>query len=199
MSNLTNKQNAFIEYYLQCWNASEAARRAGYSDRTAGSQGQRLLKNVEIQARINERIEEIAMSANEVLLRLGSMARADMGDFMDIGPMAFHLDLDKAKELGLTHLIKKVKQRTTITTNKDGEESENHWIECELYDAQSALVQLGRHYGLFVDRQDITSGGEKVTTDETGYNRAVSTLADAIGKALSGKDNEPASDMDAAE
>lgn len=159
----TKKQRVFVEEYLQCWNAAEAARRAGYSERTAYSIGPRLLKKVEVSEAIQKRIAEKAMSADEVLLRLGDMARGDIGEFMDISSMGFNVSLETAKELGLTHLIKKVKQRTTITQKKDGDEEENHWIELELHDAQMALVHLGRVHKLFTDKIDIQQNEIKVT------------------------------------
>ena len=152
---MNKKQRVFVEEYLQCWNATEAALRAGYSERTARTQGSRLLTNVDISEEIEKRLKEKAMSADEVLTRLGDMARGDVGDFMDIESMSFHLSLEKAKELGLTHLIKKVKQRTTIRPKKGGDEEEEHWIEVELHDAQAALVHLGRHHKLFTDKQEI--------------------------------------------
>jgi phage terminase small subunit len=157
---LTKKQRVFIEEYLQCWNASEAARRAGYSERSARVTASKLLTKANIQAEISERISEKAMTADEILVRLGDMARGDLGDFMDIENMTFHLSLKKAKELGLTHLIKKVKQRTTIRQKKDGDEEEEHWIELELHDAKDALVHLGKHHKLFTDKFDLTSGGK---------------------------------------
>lgn len=166
---MNKKQRVFVEEYLQCWNATEAAKRAGYSERTARQQGSRLLSNVDISEEIKRRIDEMAMSADEVLIRLGDMARGDLGEFLDIGSMAFDLSLNKAKELGITHLIKKVKQRTTITQKKDGDEEENHWIELELYDAQAALDKLARVRGLYNDKLDITSAGKKIKvtlTDE---------------------------------
>ena len=46
---LNEKQKAFAEHYAACLNATEAAKRAGYSAKTAYSSGQRLLKNVEIK------------------------------------------------------------------------------------------------------------------------------------------------------
>ena len=44
----TEKQRRFCEEYLKNPNATEAAKSAGYSEKTAYSQGQRLLKNVEV-------------------------------------------------------------------------------------------------------------------------------------------------------
>ena len=164
----TKKQRVFVEEYLQCWNAAEAARRAGYSERTARTQGSKLLTKVDIQEEISKRIAEKAMSADEVLLRLGDMARGDIGEFMDISSIGFNVSLETAKELGLTHLIKKVKQRTTITQKKDGDEEENHWIELELHDAQAALVHLGRVHKLFTDKIDIRQDVIKVTLKNDG-------------------------------
>lgn len=51
---LSLKQQKFCEYYVELGNATEAAKRAGYSEKTAYSQGQRMLKNVETQKFINE-------------------------------------------------------------------------------------------------------------------------------------------------
>lgn len=45
---MNERHKRFAEFYASCSNATEAAKKAGYSDKTAGSQGQRLLKKVEI-------------------------------------------------------------------------------------------------------------------------------------------------------
>lgn len=157
---MRDRQRVFIEEYLKCWNATKAALAAGYSPKTARVIGSENLTKPAILAEIQDRINEKQMSADEVLTRLASHARGDMGDFLDIGSMAFSVDLDKAKEKGLTHLIKKVKMRTTTTLSKDGVETETSDIEIELYDAQSALDKIGRHHALFTDKTDITSGGK---------------------------------------
>lgn len=51
---LSLKQQKFCEYYVELGNVTETAKRAGYSEKTAYSQGQRMLKNVEIQKYVNE-------------------------------------------------------------------------------------------------------------------------------------------------
>ena len=51
---LTYKQKKFCEYYIVSHNATESAIKAGYSRKTAYSQGQRLLKNVEVKKYIAE-------------------------------------------------------------------------------------------------------------------------------------------------
>ncbi len=78
---MTNKQKRFADEYLIDSNATQAAIRAGYSEQTAYSQGQRLLKNVDVRSYIDERIAEIASSniadAKEVMEYLTSVLRGE--------------------------------------------------------------------------------------------------------------------------
>lgn len=71
---LTAKQKAFVQEYLVDLNATQAAIRAGYSAKTAGSIGQRLLTKVEIQAELAAamaaREERTEITADYVLRRL---------------------------------------------------------------------------------------------------------------------------------
>ena len=54
---MTGKQQIFIQEYLIDFNATRAAKSAGYSEKTAYSQGQRLLKNFEVQNKIKSLME----------------------------------------------------------------------------------------------------------------------------------------------
>jgi len=159
---ITNRKRVFIQEYLSCWNATEAALRAGYSIRTARSQGSRLLTDVDIASEIKATLDNKAMSADEVLHRLAEHARGDMGNFIDIESMSFSLNLQKAKELGLTYLIKEIEDHVVMTSNKDGEETETHHIKIKLVDSKSALDTLAKYHGLLVDRTDLTSGGQPI-------------------------------------
>jgi phage terminase small subunit len=160
VNKLSAKRRMFVEEYIKDMNATRAAIACGYSPRSARQIASRLLTIANIQAAISERVAEIAMTSDEVLTRLSDIARADMGDFLDIESMSFMVNLNKAKELGLTKLIKKVREKTVMTSSKDGEETETHTMELELYDAQAALVTLGRYHKMFTDNLDLTSGGE---------------------------------------
>jgi len=87
VSKLNAKQKLFVEQYLIDPNATHAAKNAGYSDKTAYSQGQRLLKHVEVQKAITEarakRSEVTKITAELVLTRLGEMMNADPCDIID--------------------------------------------------------------------------------------------------------------------
>ena len=51
---LNARQKAFCEYYVASGNATESAKKAGYSEKTAKSIGQRLLTFVDVQTYIEE-------------------------------------------------------------------------------------------------------------------------------------------------
>ena len=55
---LSEKMETFCRHYVLTHNASEAARIAGYSEATAASQASRMLKRDDIQARIQELVDE---------------------------------------------------------------------------------------------------------------------------------------------
>lgn len=61
---LTPKQRRFVNEYCVDENATQAALRAGYSENGAGQQGHLLLKIIEIQTAIKERMEELAVAAS---------------------------------------------------------------------------------------------------------------------------------------
>lgn len=145
---LNNRQRLFVEAYLKTWNATKAARMAGYAKDSASVQGFRLLRNEKIQAAIRARVTEIAMGTDEVLIRLAQHARASFGDFID--PDSLSIDLRKAAKAKRLHLIKKF-EVTTITRD----DTQIETVKLELYDAQAALVHLGKHHGLFKDRVQI--------------------------------------------
>jgi len=158
---LNNKQEAFVEAYLQTWNATRAAKMAGYAEGSASVTASRLLANDKVASRVRERMAAVAMETNEVLARLASHARGDIGELVD--PATMTLDLKKAVNEGSTNLIKKIKQTTII-----GDDKQTEIFEFEMYDAQAALVQIGKQLGLFTTRLEHTGkDGGAIKTDST--------------------------------
>jgi phage terminase small subunit len=153
---LTRKELKFIDEYLRDFNATRAAIAAGYSKRTARQIASQNLTKLDIREEIDRRLP----SETEIATLLSDHMHGDMGDFLDVNSMSFDISLPKAKELGKTKLIKRVKQRTVTTISKDGEEREESNIEIELYDAQAAAVHLGKWRGMFVERQAVEHSGE---------------------------------------
>lgn len=84
---LADKQKRFCEEYVIDLNATQAAIRAGYSPRTARSQGQRLLTNVDIQNYISKLQKDIQernkITVDECVSILAKIARHDIADFYE--------------------------------------------------------------------------------------------------------------------
>ncbi|WP_099974240.1 terminase small subunit [Lactobacillus terrae] len=78
---MTPKQELFVTEYLKDLNATQAAIRAGYSEKTAYSQGQRLLKNVEVKSAIEQQMKsvnkKIIADAEEVMTFLTDTMRGN--------------------------------------------------------------------------------------------------------------------------
>lgn len=159
---LTPKQRRFIDEYLIDFNATQAAIRAGYSEKSAHNIGWENVRKREISEAISQRLQESAMMADEVLMRLADQARSTMEDFVTVLDNGdFIVDLNGAKEAGKLHLVKKLKE--TRHTDKDGNVEVK--LDLELYDSHAALVDLGKYHKLFTDKQevDLTSGGEPLS------------------------------------
>lgn len=87
-SRLTPKQELFCREYIACnFNASEAARRAGYAPRSAFRSGQENMQRPAIKARIEElmadRLQRVDADADYLLRRLLDEAEADLADILD--------------------------------------------------------------------------------------------------------------------
>ena len=81
---LTPKQKKFCDYYIETGNASEAARRAGYSEKTARTIGQQNLAKRAIKDYISERMKnqdrERVASADEVIAFYTAVMRGEVKD-----------------------------------------------------------------------------------------------------------------------
>ena len=87
MKKLTSKQKQFANEYLIDRNCTQAAIRAGYSEKTAYSQGQRLLKHVEVNAIINKKLtkleEKVGLSAERAMEEVKAIATSNIMDGME--------------------------------------------------------------------------------------------------------------------
>lgn len=79
---MNERQKRFVDFYIKTGNASEAARSAGYSKRTAGIIGDENLKKPYIRKEIDARLKEMASrrvaDAQEVLEHLTAVVRGEM-------------------------------------------------------------------------------------------------------------------------
>lgn len=159
-SGLTARQANFVNEYLIWFNATKAAKLAGYTgnNNTLAVTGYELLRNPKISEAISRRLSESAMTSDEVLMRLADQARGDMGIFLAKDGDRLTIDLVGVKAAGKAHLIKRITQTTRRRTTKDATEEEAT-TSLELYDAQAALVQIGKHHKLFTDKLEVENNG----------------------------------------
>lgn len=83
---LTPKQHQFVTEYVKDFNATAAAIRSGYSEKTAYSQGSRLLSNAGIADAIRqiqtEQRSALIMEYDEACAILSSIARGRVADYL---------------------------------------------------------------------------------------------------------------------
>lgn len=113
---LTEKQKRFIDYYIETANATESAKRAGYSEKTAKNIGaENLTKlNFFIQKKLEEKESQRIASQDEVLQYLTKVMRGELKD-----------------QFGL---------------------------DASLQDRTKCAELLGKRYGTFVEKKEISGG-----------------------------------------
>lgn len=126
---LTPKKRLFVAEYLIDLNATQAAMRAGYSAKTAHSQGPRLLEDVEIRKMIN--------SANE--------SRAEKAG------ISAQWVLDNIKAVAVRCM-----QGEPVREKIDGEWVNTGEWKFDSSGANKALENLGKHLKLFTDKIEHT-------------------------------------------
>lgn len=141
---LSVKQVLFCLAYIETGNATEAARRAGYkaSDNVLAGIGYENLRKPQIARRIQERLNEADVTADEVIKTLGSQMRADTTDLFDDHDR-FNIQTLRERKLG--HLIKKIKFRREAA--HDSEEPVDI-VEVELHSQQAAAAHLSKILGI---------------------------------------------------
>lgn len=168
MASWTDKQKRFVEEYCVDFNATQAAIRAGYSEKTAHVSGSRNLSDPDIEEAIEERLNELAMSAAEATKRLGDIARAEIGDFFDIVEQDGNTYLTLDREALLEHGGGLVKE---ITWDANGRP------KLKLYDAQKALKTILDAHGEFNHKQEHEHSGELDVESDT-LDDVLSTLTE---------------------
>ena len=159
MTKLTPKQQRFIEEYLIDLNATQAAIRAGYSEKTAGSIGHENLTKPEIQEALTLRRQVIAVATDitpeKVISELAKLGFSNMQDFIRItssgDPMADLSNLTRDQAAALAEFT------VEDFTDGRGEDARDvRRVKFKLADKRAALVDIGKHLGIFKERVEHT-------------------------------------------
>ena len=152
MAKLTPKQERFVDEYLVDLNATAAAKRAGYSEKSASRIAIELLNKTHVSAAIQARRDKLRgkleISQEAVLQELASIAFANGTDFVTV--------------TGAGLLC--VKATSEVPKNKlpaiAGIKYSQLGIEIKLHDKVRALELLGKHLGVFA------TGGSAAAAEE---------------------------------
>ena len=141
------KQHRFVNEYLVDMNGTQAAIRAGYSRKTAGSQGFDLLKKPEIQdalaARWQELQQEAALTPEKVVAEFVRLGFSDIRNYVSWNQDGVCVkDSDR-----LTPEQSAAVAEVWETTDKDGVKS----VRVKLHDKKGSLDSLAKYYKLFQD------------------------------------------------
>ena len=149
MAKLTKKQKRFVEEYLVDLNATQAAIRAGYSEKNAKEIGYENLTKLhireELENAMKERSERTEITADGVLKELAKVGFADIKNYISWVTAGHQpvIELVPSDEVDGA-VVKKV----SIT--KDGV------FTFELHDKMTALEKIGKHLGMFKDVKEVT-------------------------------------------
>lgn len=202
---LTPKQRAFVREYLIDLNATQAAIRAGYAEVSASAEGSRLLGNVKVaaavEAAMKSRAERTDITADRVLKELAKIGFADIRKAVKW--QSAMITEEDNPDGGDIAVIKTIVTNTVQMVASDelddetaaaiAEVSQNATggVKIKLHDKRAALVDIGRHLGMFKDRVEHTGkdGGpiEMREVSDLDRAKAMAFLASKAKREVSGK------------
>lgn len=175
---LTDKQRNFCYCYYESFNATQAAIKAGYSEKTAAEQGCRLLKKVKVKEFLEKLREayrtEFLLTQERVMNRHMQIAFSDMRDFItEDGKLRKNYD---------GTLIKKMTIRSS--NYSDGEVAkEDRTVTIELEDRKQSFSLLTKKLNLDPDtniaKERLEIEKDKVYGTGNGENKASGNIEKA--------------------
>ena len=163
---LLPKQKAFVAEYLIDLNARQAAIRAGYSEHTATIQGCRLLTypNIQLEIETASKKREIRTNVTQdrVITELAKIGFSDIRKTVKWGSGIAVPTEEGGEPVMIMNGLALVgsDQLDEDTAACIAEISETaQGIKIKLYDKRAALVDLGRHLGIFKDKLDLKVSG----------------------------------------
>lgn len=155
---ITDRQDLFCKEWIVDMNATRAAIAAGYSARTACAIASRLMSKPEIKERIAELMaekdDELIAKQDEVLKYLTSVMRREKKENIVV-------TVSQSEEKWLPDENGTMRKQKITTTEPKVVE-----IPSKLVDANKAAELLGRRYGLFIDKQEVSGIAQVSIVDD---------------------------------
>jgi phage terminase small subunit len=166
MSTLNPKEAAFVQQYLIDSNGKRAAIAAGYKEKSAESMASQLLKRPHIAAAYaaakGKQVAKLEITAERILAELAKIGFSDIRKVARFKPSSVE-DVDMTKD-GIK-ITRHVSSHVEVTDSDDldddtaGAISEvsqtKDGVKVKLYDKQQALIQLGKHLGMFKEKVEV--------------------------------------------
>jgi phage terminase small subunit len=137
-SQLTARQEKFINEFLLCLNAAEAARRAGYSEKSAKLQGHRLITNDNLLEKLRPKLKKALADDYDILVNQ-TIAELKNNAFSDIGEI---------HDRDLSEIDSRAIQAITETITRHGSTR-----KLKLHDKNAALITLCKYLGLIKENK----------------------------------------------
>ena len=191
MAKLTARQLMFCEEYLTDLNATQAAIRAGYSEKYAHTNAAKLLQNTTIQEYIEkrkkDRIRRTEITQDAVLQELAIVAFAVATDYAKVVEREATVEVDgniiplldaegnpfkyRTVEPVLTEELTE-EQKKALAVIKKGRDG----FEIKPHDKMKALEMLGRHLGLWDKKPE----ADDDKTEDDGFIDALRSEAKSV-------------------
>jgi phage terminase small subunit len=156
---LTEKQSRFIDAYLLEPDGTKAAIAAGYSEKSAAVEANRLLKNAKVREALDEARKAIqgrtGVTADRVIAELAKVGFADIRNLVSWRANVVGMTEDENGEevLAVTNQValrdsKDLSDEAAASVSEISQTSTGA-IKVKLHPKLPALVKLGEHLGLF--------------------------------------------------
>ena len=143
---LSPKQALFVEEYLVDRNATEAAKRAGYSAKSARAIGTENLQKPVVSAAIAkrqaDRAERTEITQDLVVQGLADIAFANVGDVARWSGSTVELESSENPSKAALSAV------AQVSVGQFG-------VTLRMHDKRAALVDLGKHLGMFRDKLEV--------------------------------------------
>ena len=158
---LTPKQEIFIAEYVKDFNATKAAKEAGYSDKTAAVIGSENLRKpyivIEIRKRVQEILNDIDIDALQIYKELKTIALSDVKEHLSFDENGEFQGIDINKNNDL-RVIRSIETTDNILKSKIKEDEIilDRKIKLQFYDKIKSLELLAKITKLAKDELTIT-------------------------------------------
>ena len=164
---LNDRQELFCKEYLISLNATDAARKAGYSEKTANEQAARMLTNTNIQEYLQTlqkaRSERLEITADRVMLEVARLAFSDIRKLFNTdGTIKKIHELDDDTAAILSSI------ETEYRTEGNGEAATSIITKkVKLWDKSKNLEALMKHLGMYEkDNRQKTFEEQQLTPEQ---------------------------------